>query len=49
MVKIAISRGIKLQGLETDFVKSLVINAESLVRVLDELMHRQCSVVRLRK
>lgn len=40
VVKIAISGGSKLQGLEADFVKSFVINAESLVGVLNKLMHR---------
>jgi hypothetical protein len=31
----------------TGFDAHLIVNAESLVRVLNELMHRECSVVRL--
>jgi hypothetical protein len=47
MVKITIGRGSQFEGAEADFVQSLVIDAESLVRVLDELMNREGCIIRL--
>jgi hypothetical protein len=45
MVEIAIRWGRKLEGTEADFIQGLVINAEGLVGVLDELMHGECGVI----
>jgi hypothetical protein len=45
VVKIAIGGGGQLEGTEADLIQSLVINAESLVRVLNELVDRESSVV----
>ena len=45
MVKITIGWGGELEGSEADIVKSLVINAHNLIRVLDELMDREGGVV----
>ena len=47
MVQVAISWGGELECPEADVVKRLVINAESLVRVLDQLMNGQSGVVGL--
>ena len=47
MVQIAIGGAGQLEGTEADVVQGLVINAENLVRVLDQLMHREGGVVRL--
>lgn len=45
MVQVAVRRRGQLQRAEADVVQSLVVDAERLVRILDQLMHRQCSVV----
>lgn len=45
MVEIAVSRGGELEGAEADFVKRFVVNAESLIRVFNELVDGQCRVV----
>ena len=37
----------QLEGLLADFVESMVVNTESLVRVLDQLVNRQGGIVRL--
>mmetsp|Transcript_76585 Transcript_76585/g.206366 ORF Transcript_76585/g.206366 Transcript_76585/m.206366 type:complete len:211 (+) Transcript_76585:793-1425(+) len=47
MVEIAEGRGGQLEGTEADVVQGLVVNAEALIGVLDELMHGKSSVVRL--
>lgn len=47
MVKVTIGRGSQLESAEADLIQSLVINTESLVRVLNELMHREGGIVRL--
>ena len=47
MVEVAVCWCRKLQGPEADVVESLVIDAEGLVRVLDELVNGQGGVVRL--
>lgn len=47
MVEIAIGGGGELERPEADIVESLVINAERLIRVLDELMHGEGGIVRL--
>jgi hypothetical protein len=47
VVQIAISGGRKLESAEADFVERLVINAESLIRVFNELVDRESCVVRL--
>lgn len=49
VVEVTIGGGSEFQGLEADFVKSFVINAEGLIGVLDKLVHRQGGVVRLEK
>jgi hypothetical protein len=47
MVQVAISGGRELECPEADVVKGLVINAESFVRILDQLMDRECGVIGL--
>ena len=47
VVKITVGGGGELKGTEADVVQGLVINAESLVRVLDKLMNREGGVVGL--
>lgn len=47
VVEVTVSWGSKLEGSETDVVESLVVDAEGLVRVLDQLVNRKGSVVRL--
>ena len=47
MVEIAVRRGRQLQRSEADVVQSLVVDAESFVGVLDELVDRHGGVVRL--
>jgi hypothetical protein len=47
VVKITISGCCQLQCSEAYVVKSLVIDAEGLVRIFDQLMNRKGSVVRL--
>jgi hypothetical protein len=47
MIKISIARIAQFQRTEADIVKSFVIDAESLVRILHQLMHRKCRIVRL--
>lgn len=39
VVQVTVGGGGELEGLEADVVQSLVINAEGLIGVLDELMH----------
>ena len=45
MVKVAVRGSRELQGPEADVVERLIVNAERLIRVLHELMHRQGSIV----
>ena len=45
MIQIAISGGRKLESAEADFVEGLVINAERLIRVFDQLVNRESRVV----
>ena len=47
MIQIAISGGRKLESAEADFIESLVIDAERLIRVFDQLVDRECRIVRL--
>jgi hypothetical protein len=47
VVQVSVSGGVELQGSETDVVKSLVIDTESLVRVLDKLVNGEGGVVGL--
>jgi len=47
VVKITIGRGRELQGAEANLIQRLVIDAEGLVGVLDELMHGEGGVIRL--
>ena len=47
MVEIAIGWGAELERAEANLIQRLVINAEGLVRVLDELMNRERCIVRL--
>ena len=48
MIKVAICWSRELKGTETDIVQSLVVDAESLIRVLDQLMNREGCIVGLR-
>ena len=45
MVEVTVCGGRELQCPEADVVKSLVINAEGLVRVLNKLMNGESGVV----
>ena len=45
MVKVTVCWGRQLEGSEADVVKRFVINAECLVRVLNELVDRERRVV----
>jgi hypothetical protein len=45
VVQVTVSGGVELQGSETDIVKSLVIDTESSVRVLDKLVDGESGVV----
>jgi hypothetical protein len=47
VVEIAIVRVLELQGAEANVVECLVVNAEGLVGVLDQLVHRECGIVGL--
>ena len=47
MVEVSISGGGQLQGPEADVVQGLVVDAERLVRVLDQLVHRESGIVGL--
>ena len=47
LVEITVLGSAELEGPEADIVQSLVVNAEGLIRVLNELMNRQGGVVRL--
>jgi hypothetical protein len=47
MVKISVGWGGELEGSEADIIKSLVVNDHNFIGVLDELMDREGSVVRL--
>lgn len=49
MVEVTVGWGAELQSTETDIVKRLIVNAESLVRVLDQLVNRECRIVRLQQ
>ena len=45
MVKVTVGRSGELQGPEADVIESLVVNAERLIGVLNELVDRQSCVV----
>ena len=47
VVEVGVARARKLEHAEADLVERLVVNAERLVAVLDELVHRKRRVVRL--
>lgn len=47
MVEIAVVGVLQFQRAEADVIQSLIVNAECLVRVLDQLMHRESRVVGL--
>jgi hypothetical protein len=47
MIEVAVGGRGQLECPEADVVESLVVNAERLVRVLDQLMHGEGRVVRL--
>ena len=48
MVQVTVRRRGELESAEADVIERLVINAESLVRVLDKLVHGERRVVRLK-
>ena len=45
MVEITIGRSCQLKSTEANVIKSLVVNTESLVSILDQLMNGQSSIV----
>ena len=45
VVEVTIGGRSELQCAEADVVESLIVNAECLVRILDQLMHRKGSIV----
>ena len=47
MVEVTVRGSRELQCPEADVVEGFIVNAEGLVRVLDELVHRKGRVVRL--
>ena len=47
VIEVTVGRSGQLQSAETDVIQSLVINAVSFIRVLNELMHGQSCIVRL--
>ena len=47
VVEISVGGNVELEGSEADIVKSFVVDTEGLVRVFDQLMNRERSVVRL--
>lgn len=47
MVEVSICGRGELQRAEADVIEGLIINAVGLIRVLNQLMHRQGGVVRL--
>ena len=47
MIEISVRRVGELERAEADVVQSFVVDAERLIRVLNELVHRQRGVVRL--
>lgn len=47
MVQVTVGRDGELESSEADIVESLVIDAEGLVRVLNELVNGEGGVVRL--
>ena len=47
MVEVTVGGGSELEGTEADVVEGLVVNAESLIGVLNELMDGEGGVVRL--
>jgi hypothetical protein len=47
MVQVIVCRGGQLESAETDVVQRLIVNAKGLVRVLNELVDGESSIVRL--
>jgi len=47
VVEVTIRWCCQLEGPEADIIKGFVIDAESLVRVLNELVHRERGIVGL--
>jgi hypothetical protein len=47
VVQVAVGWCRELEGAEADVVESLVVNAEGLIGVLDQLVDREGGVVRL--
>ena len=48
VVKVAVRWGCEFESTETDVIQSLVVDTEGLIRVLNELVNGECSVVGLR-
>ena len=46
MVEITIGRSCQLKSTEANVIKSLIVDTESLVSILNQLMNRQSSIVR---
>ena len=47
MIQVAISWSSELKSTETNIIQSFVVDTEGFVSVLNQLMYRECSVVRL--
>lgn len=47
MVQVTVAGSSEFQGTEADIVQSLVVDTESLIRVLDQLVNGEGGVVRL--
>ena len=47
MVEVTIGWGGQLQGAEADVIEGLIVDAESLISVLNQLVHREGGVVGL--
>ncbi len=47
MVKVSICWGGQLQCPETDIIQRFIVNTEALICIFDQLVYRQCSIIRL--
>ena len=47
MIEVTVCGCGELERAEADVIEGLVVKSEALIRVLHELVHRQCSIVRL--
>lgn len=47
MVEVAVGRGGQFERPEADVVESFIVNAVGFIRVLHQLVHRECGIVGL--